>query len=481
MTLTDTMTKLAARPRSRGVGLIPYVAGGLDLAVVATATVAAVAGRDQLSMSRSVSGWAPSVTLTGPIVLVAWIGIIRLLGGYRHDVFGAGTDEYKRVMNASLLTAGLLTAFCYLGEVALPRGYFALLFLIGAPMLLLERRLLRSVIHRARQNGSLLQRVLIAGSAEHIDEIAAVLRRERWLGFEVRGALTPAHDYRPETAAGIAVVGDADDVEAMRDADVVFFAGGSNTSARRMRAIVWELEQHNVQLVVAPSVTDTSSDRVRVRPVGGLPLMHIDPPTYGEAARLGKRAFDLVGSVTLLVLLSPIFVAAMAAIRFQDRGPIFFRQTRVGRRGEEFTCLKFRSMVVDAEERLRALHLLTGHEAGLFKLKEDPRITKPGRWLRRYSIDELPQLVNVVRGDMSLVGPRPPLPDEVAEYGDDTARRLHVRPGMTGLWQVSGRSDLSWEEAVRLDLYYVDNWSMLQDVAILARTLGAVVGSRGAY
>jgi exopolysaccharide biosynthesis polyprenyl glycosylphosphotransferase len=481
MTLTETVTRLVTRPRSRGIRLIPYAALALDLVVILAATIAAVICRGQSLVFREPADVSDTVGLAAPLVVIGWLAIIWFLGGYRDDVFGAGTDEYKRVLNAGLMTAGLLCVICYLGHIALSRGFFVLLVTIGIPALILERRLLRRLIHRARVNGALLQRVLIAGSPSHVDEVAAVLQRERWLGYEVVGALTPPHALELVTPAGVPVVGNTDDLLVMHTADLVFFAGGTNISARQMRSIVWDLEAHDVQLVVAPSVTDTSSDRIRVRPVGGLPLMHIAPPTYGEAARLGKRAFDLLGSALLLGFLSPLFLMAVVGIRVQDGGPLLFRQTRVGRRGQEFTCLKFRSMVVDAEERLRALHLVTGHEAGLFKLKEDPRITRSGRWLRRYSIDELPQLVNVLRGDMSLVGPRPPLPYEVADYGDDTVRRLHVRPGMTGLWQVSGRSDLSWDEAVRLDLYYVDNWSMVQDLSILARTLGAVLGSRGAY
>jgi exopolysaccharide biosynthesis polyprenyl glycosylphosphotransferase len=209
--------------------------------------------------------------------------------------------------------------------------------------------------------------------------------------------------------------------------------------------------------------------------------MHIDKPRAVHASRAGKRAFDVVGSVALLLLFSPLFLVSALWVKLHDRGPVFFGQDRTGRDGTTFRCLKFRSMVVDAEARLTELHSQTGYEDGLFKMADDPRITRPGCWLRRYSLDELPQLLNVLRGDMSLVGPRPPLPSEVARYAKDTVRRLRVRPGMTGLWQVSGRSDLAFDEAIRLDLYYVDNWSMLQDLTILARTLGAVLGSRGAY
>jgi exopolysaccharide biosynthesis polyprenyl glycosylphosphotransferase len=234
-------------------------------------------------------------------------------------------------------------------------------------------------------------------------------------------------------------------------------------------------------VIVAPSVTDVARERVRIRPVGGLPLVHIDPPSAARASRWGKRTFDFVGSLGLIMLMSPVFFWAALQIKLHDRGPVFFRQNRIGKNGDEFSCLKFRTMVTNAEERLAELHRHTGHTVGLFKMKDDPRVTSPGRWLRRYSMDELPQLLNVLRGQMSLVGPRPPLPSEVAHYSEDTRRRLRVRPGMTGLWQVSGRSDLSWAEAVRLDLYYVDNWSMLQDLSILGKTFGAVVRSRGAY
>ena len=212
-----------------------------------------------------------------------------------------------------------------------------------------------------------------------------------------------------------------------------------------------------------------------------MPLVHIEKPKGARANRRTKRLFDMVGSLSLLVAFGPLLLVAAVRIKLHDGGPVTFSQTRTGRKGREFSVLKLRTMVPDAEQKLAALHRQIGHEDGLFKMADDPRVTKPGRWLRRYSLDELPQLLNVLRGEMSLVGPRPALPHEVSRYDADTQRRLRVRPGMSGLWQVSGRSDLSWGEAVRLDLYYVDNWSMLRDMSILLRTVGAVFGSRGAY
>lgn len=462
---------------------IPLIALALDLVVVAASGIAAVYGREHTHIFETQAEIRETLGVIGPLVLVGWIIAIYLVGGYRQEVFGAGTDEYKRIASATLYTAALLGIGCYLTKFGLSRGFFVLVFGVGLPALVLGRLALRRGIHAARRRGALSQRVLISGSPSHIDEIASVLRREPWLGYRVVGALTPATSLLEETATGVPVLGNVDDVALVtsEEIDVVFFAGGAHTSASDMRRTVWELEHHNVQLVVAPNVTDISSGRLNMRPVGGLPLVHIDPPTWHDASRIGKRSFDLVGSALLILAFSPVLLACALWVKLHDRGPVLFRQRRIGRDGESFNCLKFRSMVVDAEERLAALHASEGYENGLFKMKQDPRITAPGRWLRRLSLDELPQLFNVLRGDMSLVGPRPPLPLEVQGYDDDVARRLRVRPGMTGLWQVSGRSDLSFDEAIRLDLYYVDNWSMLQDLTILARTFGAVVASRGAY
>ncbi|GAA1758299.1 sugar transferase [Nocardioides hankookensis] len=484
MTLLSVKRTRTLGPPSRALRYLPISALVLDLAIMSGVFVLAALGRNRLSVFDTAADVSDTIQVIGPLVLLAWLLVIAVFGGYRDDVFGAGTDEYKRVFNASLVTAGLLGVGCYLAKFQLSRGFFLLAFGLGIPALLIGRWVLRQAVHRARRQGKLQYRVLIAGSPSHVDEIAAVLHREAWLGYHVSGALVPASELCEQTASGIPVIGaceQATSVITASDADLVFFAGGALTSAGQLRRIVWDLEKADVQVVVAPSVTDVSGERIKVRPVGGLPLMHIDPPRSTDAARWGKRLFDLVGSTALIVAFAPLMAYAALRVKLADRGPVLFKQTRTGRDGEHFGCFKFRTMVVDAEARLAELYAQTGHEAGLFKMADDPRVTKPGKWLRRYSIDELPQLFNVWRGEMSLVGPRPPLPREVASYEADVLRRLRVRPGMTGLWQVSGRSDLSWAEAVRLDLYYVDNWSMLQDLSILGRTVGAVFGSRGAY
>ncbi len=484
---TSTHRYGRGRPRRPRVGTVPGTAFAVDALMMALASLAALAGRERLPVF---DGWydptAVSMAITAPVMLALCLVAIAWRGGYRGAVFGAGTDEYRRVVAGAMLAAGVMGVVCYLAKYPLSRGYFLLVWAVGLPLLLLGRVAIRRGVHHARRRGTLIHQVLVAGSRSHVDEIVRVLNRESWLGYRVIGALTPRGDDAEETDTGVPILGDAEDAASIirrSGADTMFFAGGAVNSADQMRKLFWTLEQQQVDVVIAPSVSDISDERITMRPVGGLPLIHVDPPRWTDAARWGKRSFDIVGSAVLLVVLAPLFAFVALQVRRDDGGPVLFRQQRIGRRGDAFDCLKFRSMALDAEERLQALKDALGWkpEHGLFKADPDPRITRAGKWLRRFSLDELPQLVNVLRGDMSLVGPRPPLPGEVAVYAEDVARRLHVRPGMTGLWQVSGRSDLSWEEAVRLDLYYVDNWSMMQDLSILARTLGAVVGSRGAY
>ncbi len=470
-----------ATPR-RALRYLPATAFAIDLTVITLAGILAVVARDTF---LDLDGIRVSKVLdvAGPLIAGGWIAMIALVGGYRQDVFGIGPDEYRRLLNATLLTAAAAGISCYLVQFPLSRGFFLALFVFGTPVLLTGRYLLRRALLQAHRRGLLQSRVVLSGSPEHIDEIAAALRRDTWLGYHVIGALTSNDDGAATTPRGIPVIGHTSSVAtAVRehDADVVFFADNSLTCGHGLRKMVWDLESLDVQVVVAPSVADISRERVHVRPVGGLPLIHIEKPRHLQAARGAKRTFDVVGSLGLILLFAPLLALTAVRIMAHDGGPVLFRQTRVSRDGGTFRCLKFRTMVTNAEDLLAELTSDRGDDL-LFKMKEDPRITAPGRWLRHYSFDELPQLLNVLRGDMSLIGPRPCLPGEYARFTTEAERRLRVRPGMTGLWQVSGRSELTFDEAVRLDVYYVDNWSMLQDLTILFRTFGAVFGSRGAY
>lgn len=415
---------------------------------------------------------------------VAWIVGLTVVGSYAPTALGAGTTEYRKVLTASALTGGVIGVGCYLLRYPLSRGLFFLTFLVGVPLLLLGRHVLRRVIHRVHERGGLLHSVVLVGAPAQVDEVAGVLRRERWLGYEIVGAILPPSEELSVTAAGVPVLGSTSRTDVLArewDPDIVLFVGGAVNSAREMRRAAWSLESSGARIMLVPSLTDVASDRIQVRPAAGLPMMELQGPSARATSAGLKRAFDVVGASAVIVLASPVLLITALAIKAHDGGPVLYRQTRSGRDGQPFGCFKFRSMVVNAEAVLPQVANHHGNDHVLFKSKEDPRVTRPGRFIRRYSIDELPQLFNVLQGSMSLVGPRPPLPSEVARYTADVHRRLAVRPGMTGLWQVSGRSDLSWDDTVRLDLYYVDNWSILRDLAILARTVHAVVSSRGAY
>ena len=253
------------------------------------------------------------------------------------------------------------------------------------------------------------------------------------------------------------------------------------TMARELRELSWQLEGTGVDLLVAPAITDVAGPRIHIRPVAGLPLLHVDEPTFGGPRRVAKAVLDLTLALVLLVLLLIPSLLVALAVKLDSRGPVLYRQERVGRDGTTFPMWKFRSMRVGADQELTELQRLNDADGPLFKLQQDPRVTRVGAFLRRHSLDEIPQLLNVLLGTMSLVGPRPSLQAEVDRYPAQLRRKLYVKPGMTGLWQISGRADLSWDEAVRLDLYYVENWSVALDGLILWKTLAAVVRGRGAY
>jgi exopolysaccharide biosynthesis polyprenyl glycosylphosphotransferase len=452
----------------------------IDTLVIAVTLLLAISAGPLLP-SHSI-GDPAIVRFVAPLLIAAWLVMLHMFGADRLRHLRAGATEYKRVVMASFSVAGLVGIGSYLLRAEFPRGLYVLLFSIGTSGLLLARFARRKAMGRIHRQGALMTPVMVAGDSGHVDAIAKVLRREVWLGYRVVGALT--RDRVDQTPGGLPVLGGIGDTVKVIDEHriaTVIFAEGSFESPTDFRRMAWQLEEQAIHMIVVPALTDVSAQRLEVRPVAGLPLVDVDRPQAIAAARWIKRTWDVIGSSVLLLLAAPLMAAVALAIKFEDGGPVMFRQPRVGLKGQVFECLKFRSMVLDAEARLAELASQNQGAGPLFKMAHDPRITKVGRFIRRFSIDELPQLWNALRGDMSLVGPRPALPTEVAQYDSDTRRRLDVRPGLTGLWQVSGRSNLSWDDTVRLDLYYVDNWSMVQDLMILAKTARAVVGSAGAY
>src|SRR3954469_11732958 len=357
-------TLAPARLDHRALRALPLTALGLDIALVSVTIFFAALGRNRLDLFGSGATVSHSAALVALPLAVAWIVIIALRGGYDRGVFGAGADEYKIVVGSSFFAAAFLGIGCYLLQFELSRGFYIFTFLIGPALLAIGRWTLRRWLHQARRHGSFGLRTVIVGSGDHGDAVASVFARESWLGYDVLGALTPASESTVATDGAVRVLGDVHEAAALArayDADVVVVAGGGFENPTAMRELVWDLEADEVQVIMAPGVTDVSSERIRVRPVGGLPLLHLDRPRSQEALRWAKRAFDIAGSATLLALSAPLLLWTAWQVKRYDGGPVLFRQTRVGNDGSFFTCLKFRSMVVDAERVLAELHAQTGH------------------------------------------------------------------------------------------------------------------------
>ncbi|MCU7726397.1 sugar transferase [Actinoplanes sp. KI2] len=423
------------------------------------------------------------LTLLFPL---AWMAVLAINRAYEARHLFVGTDEYARVFRSGLGLTATLAVFSFALDLRLARGYV----IIALPMATLldvgVRYFYRQHLHRKWARGQHLHRVVLVGHARAVADMTRRLRRESHHGLGIVGACLPS-GQAGETIAGLPeIFGDFDNVSAavtLSAADTVVVLACPEIDGAALRRLAWQLERDEIDLIVASTLVDVAGDRTTIRPVDGLPMLHVEHPRLKGSSRAIKEAFDRVGALTLLTLSLPLLTVIAALVTWgpHGRGPAIFKQERVGKDGKPFMLYKFRTMVVNAEARLQELRNLNDTDGELFKMRQDPRVTPVGRWLRRFSLDELPQLVNVVKGDMSLVGPRPPLAREVAGYPSDMRRRLAVKPGLTGLWQVSGRSDLSWDESIRLDLTYVENWSLAMDLAILARTVSAVVRSHGAY
>ncbi|HEU4421590.1 MAG TPA: sugar transferase [Pilimelia sp.] len=425
------------------------------------------------------------------VIPIAWMVGLALNHAYDTRFLFVGSDEYQRVLRNGVALTAAIAIGSYAFDVTIARGYVVIAMPIAVTLGVTARHLLRKRLHRAWARRRFLHRALLVGHPGAVASMARQLRRETYHGLDVIAACLPeAPDTSTGTiatlAGGLPVYGTFAEVAVAAryaGADTVIVLPSPELDGTALRRLAWQLERHDVDLILASSLLDVAGDRTTIRPVDGLPMLHVEHPRLAGGRRFAKALVDRIGAALLLVLLSPLLLALAGLIRHQRgaRGPAMFRQIRVGRGGREFAIYKFRSMYVDAEARLTGLAHLNEHDGVLFKLRGDPRITPLGRLLRRFSLDELPQLINVLKGDMSLVGPRPPLPSEVARYPDDMRRRLVVKPGMTGLWQVSGRADLSWEDAIRLDLRYVENWSLMLDLVIMLRTVTAVARSSGAY
>ncbi|QAY72213.1 sugar transferase [Agromyces protaetiae] len=440
--------------------------------VVGVLLVGALAFSLALDADRPVAG----SVLIAAVGAIVWLVCLAAFDSRDPIVFAEGTGEYRSVASATLVAAGLLLLGAWALDLDVARPVFVTAIPVGLVVLLAGRAAWRAWLLKERGEGRMLSRVLLVGAASTTEPVANELARHPKAGYRVVGEFVPTPDASLREHLANAVD--------LADAEIVMVTGSDVLDPGRVRELDRTLHdlRRDVRLVFSPSVTNVSASRVRTHAAAGMPLVHVGRSPAAGPLLAAKRAVDVAGSLAIIVALLPVLVTVAVLVATTSHGPVFYAQERIGREGRTFRILKFRSMVVDADDRLAALLAEQG-TAGtpLFKIERDPRLTPVGAVLRRYSLDELPQLFNVLTGDMSLIGPRPQRPAEVALYDEVAMRRLAVRPGMTGLWQVSGRSRLTWDEALALDLYYIENWSLGADVSILARTFRAVVGSDGAY
>jgi len=403
---------------------------------------------------------------------------------YEEQFLFEGPEEFRRVFfAAALLLAGVATVSWAL-KLEVARGFVILALPLATVLTLVHRHGQRVWLRHERARGRFLQTTLLVGRSAGIAALHEQLAREPRHGYRVIGcclSTTGADSQRLDDVPVLGGPGDVVEVVRRYEVDTVAVLPSPELDGDALRRLGWELEQTKADLLLAPAVTEVAGPRVRIRPVCGLSLLQMERPELRGWRRIVKAAFDRTGALAALFLLVPVFIGLAVAVKATSAGPVFYKQERVGRDGRSFSMLKFRSMAAGADRMIEGLAALSTGNGVLFKMRVDPRVTPLGRLLRRYSVDELPQLLNVLRGEMSLVGPRPPLPSEVALYDLQMRRRLAVKPGLTGLWQVSGRSDLSWDDSVRLDVHYVENWSLAMDLMIIWRTFGAVVRGNGAY
>ncbi|HEX3004171.1 MAG TPA: sugar transferase [Angustibacter sp.] len=444
--------------------------------VVGAAAIAAGA-------TASLHQQAVVVAQAAALAAVAWVAVLSTNRGYDSRLIGQGPDEYQVVLRSATIIAAGLGMGAYVLNEPLPRRYV----LIAVPVLALVtgtyRYVLRRGLHHRRSQGRDTLRTLVVGNPSAIDLVVRDLGAAPHHGYSVVGACVPGDLTDVDIADDIPIVGTFSDVPQSvvdHEADVVIVAG-AGLAGSSLRRLSWALERTGAELVVAPGLVEVTGPRLQMRPTAGLSLLHVEAAAGRAGRLLGKAILDRLLGLMLFLMALPVIVVSAVLVLVTSPGNPFYKQERIGRDGHPFTMWKIRTMVMDAD-RLRAGVLDHSDRDGLmFKMRRDPRITPVGRVLRRLSLDELPQLWNVVNGSMSLVGPRPPLPSEYIRYHDQVHRRLRVKPGVTGLWQVSGRADLSWDESIRLDLRYVDNWSIALDLQILWKTARAVLTGSGAY
>ena len=417
------------------------------------------------------------IAVAGFLVMMAglWLASLAVVGAYDTRRIGVGTEEYKRVAGATAIAFGLVATASFLASADMSRIFVAVAMPVGLVLLLLGRRSCRAVLHRMRAQGQHLAPTLVIGADGQRARLTHALDSSPVAGFRVVAhmALPPeTGDARDAWFAAVSRTIDEQRIEA------VAVAQRSELDPHFIRELAWRLEDPQVDLLVDPGIADIAGPRLSIRPAADIALVHLDEPQLTGPKRAIKRSMDIVGAGVALILLTPVLIVLSLLVRCTSRGPVIFTQIRIGQHGEPFRLFKFRTMVADAQEHQAEVWSMSD-EAN--KAKADPRVTRVGRPMRRWSLDELPQFVNVLNGSMSIVGPRPIQAVEADTLQAWQGRRHLTKPGLTGLWQISGRADTSWDDRMRLDLEYVENWSPSLDFIIALKTIRVVLSGVGAY
>lgn len=467
--------------RARGFRARLFSTDAIIITAVVTGVFLARTAAEEFAPAAAAGYWAIAVLLVG-----LWLVCMGIFHTRDSRILCVGIAEYKRVISASTMTFGLLAIAFVIAQAEFARWYFIVAFPLGVMLLLLNRWGWRRWLTSRGRAGQSLSQVLVVGQHDDVEYVVRQIASKSSAAYTVVGAVIDETGTatRPPLPGEIPITNDIDDVSATAarlGADAVVVAGAPAGRTDFVRNLAWELEGTATELILATGLANVAGPRIHLRPMEGLPLIHVEIPQFEGGKHVLKRAFDVVVSGSALIVLAPLLAVLAVIVKLDSPGPALFHQERVGRDGKSFTIVKFRSMVTTATSDLASL-LDSNEGAGLlFKMKNDPRVTRVGRFMRKHSLDELPQLWNIFVGDMSVVGPRPPLPDEVRGYETHVHRRLYIRPGLTGMWQVNGRSNLDWEESVQLDLYYVENWSLIGDLMIMWRTVRVLLNPTGAY
>ena len=456
-----------------------------DLIFMTAVILVSIACRGLAQASISLPGTPLPYAALAPLLILGWLAVFGLAHAYDKKVIGIGLQEYRYVVLATFGFFGAIAIFSYLLKASLSRSFFLIGLPLGLVLLVVSRWICRQILTRMRHKKRWVTPTLIVGHADSVRSVLKRLTTTSWEGYKPTAVLLMGPTNESilasirETWPDLVFI-DREHLDTLLGQGrlgAVIVAGG--VPAAQIRALSWRLEDYDIDFLVSPSVVDVAGPRMSVRAADGLSFVHVDLPEFSGWKLVLKRVFDIVFSATFMIVFSWLYLIIALAVKLDDGGPVFFKQTRIGKGQKQFTIHKFRTMQVNAESMIGDLMASQGSQA-FFKPKNDPRITKVGSVLRKWSLDELPQFWDVFAGSMSIVGPRPQIDREIAEYAHHHYRRLLVKPGITGPWQISGRNDLSVEDSFRLDLAYVDNWSAITDVLIVLKTLRIVANHQGA-